>query len=131
MYLQATYEAAHGGMTMPQWIRLWKVYDQELRREDGPPGRYHRDQFAETCVYYCGALMLAELRDKIGPHQFSQLLRRWIQQHRFSNQDRGDYIHFASRLTGQRLGPFLRLWLNAKTSPARQDGNRALDAAAD
>ena len=117
MYLQARYEAAHHGMSMPEWIKLWKNTDQALRHQDGPPGRYHRDEFAETCVYYCGALMLAELRHKVGPHHFAQLLRQWIQRHRYTNQDRADYIKFASHVTGKKLGPFLRLWLNSKKSP--------------
>jgi aminopeptidase N len=124
MYLEATYDAAHHGMSMHDWVTLWKTYDQELRRSDGPPGRYHRDQFAEACVYYCGALMLAELRQRVGPHHFAQLLRRWIQQHRYTNQDRSDYIAFANHLTGRRLGPFLRLWLNSKKSPLRMRGQR-------
>jgi aminopeptidase N len=119
MYLQAQYEAAHHGASMHKWIALWKESDQQLRREDGPPGRYHRDQFAEACVYYCGALMLATLREKVGAHDFAQLLRQWVQRHRYTNQDRADYIAFANHVTGERLGPFFRLWLNAEKSPVR------------
>jgi aminopeptidase N len=119
MYLQARFEAAHHGMSMSDWIKLWKEYDQQLRRADGPPGRYHRDQFAEASVYYCGALMLSKLRDKIGRHDFAQLLRSWVQRHRYTNQSRADYIAFANHLTGKKLGPFLRLWLNSEKSPLR------------
>jgi aminopeptidase N len=119
MYLQAHYEAAHHGTPMRQWIAYWKATDQRLRRVDGPPGRYHRDQFAESCVYTCGALMLAELKDKVGAHDFAQLLRRWPQQHLLTNQDRNDYIRFASRITDTRLRPFFHRWLNSKRSPTR------------
>src|SRR4051794_26342221 len=119
MYLQARYEAAHHGTPMHQWIAYWKQLDQRLRREDGPPGRYHRDQFAESCVYYCGALMLAELKDKVGDRDFAHLLRGWAQRRRYASQDRGDYIAFASKITGERLRPFFRLWLNAQQSPVR------------
>jgi aminopeptidase N len=119
MYLQARYEAAHRGTPMRQWIAYWKSYDQRLRREDGPPGRYHRSQFAESCVYTCGALMLATLKHKIGARDFALLLRRWPQRHRFTNQDRNDYIRFASRVADTRLRPFFHRWLTAKQSPAR------------
>jgi aminopeptidase N len=119
MYLQARYEAAHHGTPMRQWVAYWTSVDQQLRREDGPPGRYHRDQFAESSVYYCGALMLARLRQKVGPQDFGRLLRRWPQQHLLTSQDRASYIAFASQVAGQRLGPFIRHWLNAKKSPAR------------
>ena len=119
MYLQAAYEAAHHGPSMRRWITLWKESDQQLRREDGPPGRYHRDQFAEPCVYYCGALMLATLREKVGAHDFAKLLRRWPQRHRYTSRDRADYIAFANHVTGERLGRFFRLWLNSEKSPAR------------
>jgi aminopeptidase N len=118
MYTQIRWEVAHGWQTMDDWRQQLAAIDGDLRTSDGPPGAYHRLQFGEACVYYCGALMLDRLRTRLGPTVFNQVWRGWPQQHRFGSADRADYIDWVSARTGTDLGPFLTTWLTSPTTPA-------------
>ena len=66
MYVQILWDSSHGGWSMQRWVHLLRGWDWWLRREYGPPGAYDRRQFASGNVYYCPALMLHVLRDKLG-----------------------------------------------------------------
>jgi aminopeptidase N len=102
---------------MAQVRRILKSSDNESRSSDGPPGAYHRNQFGDICVYYCGALMLDQLRTKLGDATFNAIWRGWPQQHRFASVDRSTYIAWASARAGQDLSPFLTAWLTSPTTP--------------
>ena len=79
------------------WRRALAATDGDLRTTDGPPGDYHREQFGELCVYYCGALMLDRLRTVLGDELFAQVWREWPQQHRYGSVDRADYLAWLDR----------------------------------
>jgi aminopeptidase N len=117
MYTQIRWQVDRGWQTMAQWRTALRANDAELRSSDGPPGAYHPKQFADVCVYYCGALMLDTLRTKVGAGTFAALWRGWPQQHRFASADRTTYAAWASAVAGQDLGPFLTTWLTAPTTP--------------
>ena len=117
MYTQFRWEVSHGWETMAQVRRMLKSSDNGSRSSDGPPGAYHRTQFGDLCVYYCGALMLDHLRTKLGDTTFSAIWRGWPQQHRFASVDRSTYIDWASARAGQDLSPFLTAWLTSPTTP--------------
>jgi aminopeptidase N len=117
MYIQFQYAAEHGGLPMKfiaDWLRL---EDQRMRNRYGPPGAYHRHDFGSGNVYYCPALMLIELRAKIGAAEFARVLRAWPQQHRSSNQSRAGYIAWLNEQTGRDLTAFVRTWLMSPTTP--------------
>ena len=116
-YLQFRWEVSRGWTTMEEVRELLTDLDPDLRLEDGPPGAYDRDEFADLCVYYCGALMLDRLRDLLGADVFDQVLRDWPQQHRDANVDRSDYIAWVDEQTGRDVGPFLTEWLTSPTTP--------------
>jgi aminopeptidase N len=118
MYIQIRWEASHGKRSMAAWRRDLVTYDQQLRDAYGPPGHYSRWAFAETNVYYCGALMLDRLRTKIGAHVFQRVLRSWPQRHRFDNEDRHDWVRWLNGITGRHLGQWVHHWLIAQKSPA-------------
>jgi aminopeptidase N len=118
MYTQIRWEVARGYATMAQWRRLLTEEDQRLRASDGPPGAYHRREFGELCVYYCGALMLDRLRAQLGDQLFGAVWRGWPQQHRFASVDRADYLAWLTARTGRDLGPFVSRWLTSPTTPS-------------
>jgi aminopeptidase N len=118
MYTQIRWEVSRGWRTMDQWRAVLRDSDQALRRSDGPPGEYRRTEFGEICVYYCGALMLDELRSRLGEAQFNAIWRGWPQQHRNASVDRADYIGWLNARTGRDLGPFITSWLTSPTTPA-------------
>jgi len=115
-YVDTRWSASHGGASMRAWVRYWRDGDQRWRQEDGPPGAYHRREFGSICVYYCGALMLHELRDKIGAQTFDRSLRAWVQQHRNTTVDRSTYIHWLNRFTDRKLGRWINRWLTSRRS---------------
>jgi aminopeptidase N len=118
MYTQVQWAAHHGDLPWSYWVSYWKANDQRWRNQDGPPGAYDRGEFGDICVYYCGALMLRELRAKVGPVTFDAALRRWVQRRHNTNADRGRYISWLDHFTGRSFGPWIRHWLTARTSPA-------------
>jgi aminopeptidase N len=118
MYTQIRWQVSQGWQTMAQWRRTLKTSDGDLRTTDGPPGEYHRQQFGELCVYYCGALMLDRLRTQLGDATFAAIWRGWPQQHHFASVDRTTYAAWASARAGRDLAPFLTTWLTSPTTPA-------------
>ncbi len=118
MYTQIRWEVSRGWETMNQWRRYLKLTDNDSRASDGPPGAYHPQQFGDTCVYHCGALMLDRLRTKVGVSTFNAIWQGWPQKHRFASVDRSTYIDWASARAGQDLGPFLTAYLTSATTPA-------------
>lgn len=119
MYTQIRWEVSRGWRTMDQWRAILRDSDQSLRNSDGPPGEYDRRRFGELCVYFCGALMLDELRTRLGATLFDAVWRGWPQGHRDASVGRADYIGWLNARTGQDLGPFITSWLTSPTTPVR------------
>jgi aminopeptidase N len=122
MYTQIRWQVSQGWQTMARWRRDLASSDAGLRKSDGPPGAYHPQQFGDTCVYLCGALMLDKLRTRVGAGTFNAIWRGWPQQHRFASVDRSTYAAWASARAGQALGPFLTAWLTSPTTPGQAVG---------
>lgn len=118
MYLQIRWEATHGVESMGRWRHYLVASDQRTRRQDGPPGRYFRDDFAGNSVYLCGALMLDRLHSMLPAAAFATLLRGWPRLHRFGSVHRSEWVRYLDRVTGRDLAPFVHRWLDSTTSPA-------------
>jgi aminopeptidase N len=116
-YTELRWQVSRGWTTMADVRTFLESKDADLRAEDGPPGAYYPDHFAEQCVYSCGALMLDRLSQRLGPTLFAQVWREWPQTHRDTNVDRDDYITWLNQRTGQDLGPFIIEWLSSPTTP--------------
>ncbi len=117
MYLEARWSADQGRTPMWLWRDYWADGDQGWRRQYGPPGAYDKHQFASINVYYCSALMLDRLRHRVGARDFARLLRAWPQAQRDGNADRGEWVRFAERVTGEQLSHFVHEWLTSPTTP--------------
>ncbi len=117
MYAQIRWEVDSGRATMKDWRRSLTANDQSFRHHDGPPGEFDPRDFATGGVYYSVALMIDQLRKKVGGEEFADLWREWPQQHLDSNADRDDYIDWASGRTGTDLRPFLTEWLTSEKTP--------------
>jgi aminopeptidase N len=118
MYVQHWYETdvnrpSPFNVPFPQWRRL----DQTLRRQAGPPGHFDKDKFAESNVYICPALMLNEIRKRIGNATFEAMMKAWPAQHRLTNQDRRSFTRWINRFTGRDLTRLIDRWLDSPTTP--------------
>jgi hypothetical protein len=65
-YLQMLYTVDQLGADADATLREWRAQDTQLREEAGPPGRYRPDRFAARNVYLGPALMLHDLRGRLG-----------------------------------------------------------------
>ena len=99
------------------FARRLREEDQELRDRYGPPGDYDPQQFASGNVYYSGALLLMELRERLGAEVFDRLLRQWPQEHRYGSVDRDSYEAWVEQKTGKEVSRFLDRWLTSRTTP--------------
>jgi aminopeptidase N len=117
-YIQFRWEASHGFESMTQARRDMGGLDQELRTEAGPPGRYHRRDFADLNVYFCGARMLDRLHTMLPHAVFATLLRDWPGLHRFGNVHRSEWVSYLNQVSGRDLTAFVHLWLDSRQSPA-------------
>ena len=118
MYVEAAYSTARGWRPAAYWEREFSRNDALWRTLYGPPGAFHRNQFAQINVYYCAARMWVRLREVVGAAQFDELVRRWPQEHRNTVQDRASFVAWLSAGTGRNLQPFFDEWLTSRTPPA-------------
>jgi aminopeptidase N len=82
----------------------------------GDPGPEHL--FSEV-VYAGGALLLHELRQRVGDDVFFRILREWAARHQYGNATTGDFIALAEEISGEDLDAFFREWLFTPWSPER------------
>ena len=123
VYTQTAWQAEHEGEPLDQVMARYATGDQNLRIQYGAPGHYDPAHFAASNVYICPALMLNELRHRLGDKAFLALLRDWAQQHRDSNADRAEFTAFASQHAGTDLKPLIDAWLDSPTTPATTYGS--------
>jgi aminopeptidase N len=116
-YAQYLYTNGKQGISQSDWERRFRPYDADLRSRLGPPGKPQPDRFAESNVYICPALMLEQIRKRVGDAAFFALARDWVQQHRGSNQDRATFIAFVNARTGQDFTALINAWLDSPTTP--------------
>ncbi|GLZ75850.1 metallopeptidase [Actinorhabdospora filicis] len=95
----------------------WRELDQQLRDKYGPPGDYKARDFAASNVYICPAVMLHELRKKMGGGKFDEMARDWVQTQKNSTQDRESFTKFVSERAGEDMSGFIDEWLDSKKTP--------------
>jgi aminopeptidase N len=117
MYIQLLWSDEVGLLDYDQQIADWTALDNQMRTEYGPPGAYFEDEFASSNVYYSGAVMLHQLRDRLGDEAFFDALKAWPAEHEFGNANREEFITWLSDRTGTDLGPFINEWLTSPTTP--------------
>jgi aminopeptidase N len=116
-------EHAHGQQASQAMLRRqMSALAAASRTPDGQgvliddPGPDHL--FTEV-VYAGGALLLDDLRHRIGDEAFFRLLREWAARHRFGNANTQDFIALAEDVSGQDLGSFFDDWLVTPWTPDR------------
>ena len=82
----------------------------------GDPGPDHI--FSEV-VYAGGALLLHELRQRIGDDDFFRLLQEWAARHRHGHATSDDFIALAEEISGENLAAFFAEWLQTPWTPER------------
>lgn len=99
---------------------FWKV-------EPGDPGP--KNQFHDA-VYNRGAMALQALREKIGDKDFFAVLKGWPKQHAHGNARVGEFVDYAEKVSGERLGSLVDTWLYEPSKPEDAPASGSQRAAA-
>lgn len=83
---------------------------------EGQAGNPHKDAFAGSAPYMCGALALAELREQAGAPAFWKAAKAWLGSARYGTSDRAAFERLWQRETGKDPRPVLRKWLDQVSS---------------
>ncbi|MDP4507985.1 M1 family metallopeptidase [Nonomuraea turcica] len=117
MYFELQWYADDQGHSIDPYIASIRRLDAKLRKENGPPGRYRRDSFAQSNVYYGPAIMLHEIRERLGDKRFFAMTKAWPQEHRNTTQDRASFIKWINEHTGEDFTELIDTWLDSTTTP--------------
>ncbi len=117
MYMQQWYEADTGRHVYGGGISKWRRLDLTGRRHYGPPGHYDPQSFAEVNVYLGPAMMLNDIRKRVGNRDFNRLVKQWPAEHSNSNVDRGTFANWLQSKTGEDFRPLLHRWLDSPRTP--------------
>ncbi len=90
----------------------------------GDPGTDHL--FSEV-VYAGGALLLDDLRERLGDETFFRVLREWATRYRHGNATTDDFIALAEEVSVQDLDAFFNDWLFTPWTPERVADRYPLD----
>ncbi len=82
----------------------------------GDPGPEHL--FSEV-VYAGGALLLHELRQRLGDETFFRVLQEWASRYRHATATTDDFIALAEEISGEELDDFFTDWLSTPWTPER------------
>ncbi|MFF5229928.1 M1 family metallopeptidase [Dactylosporangium sp. NPDC000521] len=116
-YAQHLYSNERDKVSAKQWEDWARGVDARLRSRLGPPGNPKAENFAESNVYMCPALMLHQIHKQLGDDAFFALAREWAQQHRGTAQDRASFIAFVNKQTGKDFTALINTWLDSPTTP--------------
>lgn len=86
-----------GGMTVEQSARRAHNGNPAL---DVPPADPGVDELFGASVYHRGGMFLVELRKLMGPERFDQLLRTWVDQHRYGVATTEQFLKLAAEIMG-------------------------------
>jgi hypothetical protein len=71
------------------------------------------DDYGPT-VYTRGAVVLNELRNKLGDEKFFQVMQEYFKEYEFKIASTEDFINISEKVAGQPLDDFFNTWLYAK-----------------
>jgi aminopeptidase N len=116
-------EAAHGPRALDAAIRRDAATLATSSRTPNGEGVIIGDPgpaklFSEV-VYAGGALLLHELRGRLGDDDFFTLLQEWAARHEHANATTDDFIALAEEISGQNLDDFFAEWLTTPWTPER------------
>ena len=91
----------------------------------GDPGP---ERLFSEVVYAGGALVLHDLRQRVGDDAFFRILREWAERYRYSTADTDDFIALAEEITGDDLDAFFAERLLTPWTPQRVADQYGLEA---
>jgi aminopeptidase N len=71
----------------------------------------------QSIVYYKGAMVFRMLRETMGKQQFTQLMRKFLEQYRNKNASIDDFERLANQVAGKNLRYFFAQWVEGTGVP--------------
>ncbi len=71
----------------------------------------------QSIVYYKGAMVFRMLRETMGKQQFTQLMRKFLEQYRNKNASIDDFERLANQVAGRNLRYFFAQWVEGTGVP--------------
>jgi aminopeptidase N len=100
---------------LADWVYASRTADDPFWTvKPGDPGP--DDQF-HVAVYDRGALALQALRNEIGDEDFFRILKGWPTERAYGNAEVADFVAYAERISGERLGGLFDTWLYQPSKP--------------
>ena len=116
-YLQQAFEAGTNPARLDRQMDKFRQYDAAGRRVAGPPGDYDPTRFGDTNVYVGPAVLLHEIRHRIGERRFEQVVKAWPAEHENQNVDRAEFTNWIENFTHRNLASLIDRWLDSPSTP--------------
>lgn len=117
MYAQYLFQNERDGVSDADFEAWARSTDAALRKQFGPPGKADPADFGRPNMYICPALMLHQIRKKLGDDQFFAFARGWAQDNRNTNRDRAAFIAYLNQHTGTDFSELVNTWIDSPTTP--------------
>ncbi|MFH8605991.1 M1 family metallopeptidase [Streptomyces sp. NPDC018029] len=119
-YAEWLWDEEHGGPTAQETFDSF--YDGTHPESDGIWGFPPADpptaaRVSDSPVYGRGAMTLHQLREAVGEHAFSTILRTWTREHRHGNADTEQFIALCEKESGEDLTDLFDTWLFSPRKP--------------
>ncbi len=118
-YAQWLWSEHVGGLTAKQRFQRLYAKPADAKFWNPPPGDPGREHNFAQSVYVRGAMALHALRERIGDDAFFELLRTWVEKHRYGNASIPDFVALAEQVSGKQLDKLFDAWLYQKGKPQR------------
>lgn len=117
MYAQYLFQNERDHVSDTEFEKLLRAQDSSLRSRFGPPGRADPRDFGRSNMYVCPALMLHQIRRKIGNEAFFAFAKGWAADNRNAVKDRSGFISYLNSRTGTDFTDLVNSWLDSPTTP--------------
>lgn len=117
MYMQQEFETDTGLPPFAGGLEAWRPFDLASRKVSGPPGDYNPESFGDLNIYLGPAMMLDEIRQRVGDATFAELAKAWAADHENENVDRQTFESWLHDETGEDFGPLMHKWLDSAKTP--------------
>ncbi|WP_424211011.1 M1 family metallopeptidase [Streptomyces sp. BI20] len=94
--------------TRPAEDPFWQVKPGD----PGPDNQFH------LAVYDRGAIAVQALRNEVGDKAFFEILKGWPTERKYGNAKVSDFVKYAEKVSGKKVGPVLDTWLYQAGKPA-------------
>ena len=117
MYAQYLFQNERDKISDTDFEKSLRTQDSSLRSKFGPPGTADPKDFGRSNMYVCPALMLHQIRKKIGNEAFFALAKGWAADSKNSVKDRSAFIGYINKQTGSDFTELINTWLDSPTTP--------------